>query len=229
MIYSDSGQTVRAGTMAISPEDLAAITRAEAPALCPELRLPGLPQSEDFEGFRGRHQALLGAAVPYWVVAWPGGQALARYLLDNPEAVRGRPVVDLGCGSGLVAAAALRAGAARALALDSDPNALSAVAVTAALNGLSLETCLGAIETCEPEAGAVICAGDLWYERETGRRATAALRRLAAAGHEVLCGDPDRPARPRQGAVPLADYAVAASEAFERARCVPCRVFALRP
>ena len=78
MIYSEAGQTARTQTMAISPEDLGAITRAEAPALCPELRVPGLPQSQDLEGFRRRHAALLGAAVPYWVVAWPGGQALAR-------------------------------------------------------------------------------------------------------------------------------------------------------
>lgn len=229
MIYFDAGQTARMLPSGMTPDEIRAITRAVAPALCPDLLVPGLPESEDFERFRGRHAASLGAGVPYWAVVWPGGQALARYLSDNPAAVRGRAVVDLGCGSGLVAAAAMRAGAVEAVAVDADPNALSAATLTAELNGVAVTTCLGPIETYEPEAGTVICAGDLWYEREIARRATQALRRLAVAGHEVLCGDPNRPARPRQGAVALADYEVAASEAFERSGRVRCTVFSLRP
>ncbi len=229
MIYFDGGQTTRAETAGLTPAEVRALTRPAAPPLCPEILLPSLPDSKDFDAFRSDHAGLVGAAVPYWALAWPGGQGLARYLLDRPESVRGQAVVDLGAGAGLVAAAALRAGASAALALDCDPNALAAVAETGRLNGVTIEARLGALESFEPPAGSLVCAGDLWYERPLARRATAALRRLAAAGHRVLCGDPGRPSAPRKGLVERARYRVEASEAFERARRVECRVFELGP
>ncbi|MEM7224466.1 MAG: 50S ribosomal protein L11 methyltransferase [Pseudomonadota bacterium] len=203
------------------------MTRWTAPALCPELELPALPEGLDLDGFRTANGAAIGADVPYWVVAWPGGQALARFLLDHPGTVVGRCVVDLGCGAGIVAAAAMRAGAARAVAVDSDPNALIAAAETARRNGVAITTHRADIERFIPEPGAIICAGDLWYERQIARRATSALRRLAEGGHQVLCGDPGRPDRPRQRAVERAHYSVPVSETFERHSPVECRVFEL--
>lgn len=229
MIYYETGQTARAYSSGLSPADVRAMTRAQAPTLCPEVLLPSLPETQSFDDFRSHNAESLGAAVPYWAIAWPGGQALARYLLDNPDLVRGQSIIDLGCGSGLVAASAMRAGAARALALDADPHALSAVAETGRLNGVEISTLLDSFEAFEPEDGAIVCAGDLWYEREIARRATQALRRVAAAGHQVFCGDPGRPGRPRIGLEELAAYSMTTSEAFERAATLCCRVFALRP
>jgi len=206
--------------------DIARIADPLVPPLVPELRVPGLPAGLDLETFRTHHAAGIGAGVPYWAVAWPGGQALARWLLDHPRAVCGRAVMDLGCGSGLVAAAAMRAGAARAVALDCDPLALAAVGETMRLSGLCIEPRLGDIAAVEPEPGTVLCAGDLWYDRTTGRRATALLMRLAASGHPVLIGDPGRPGRPRRGWRALATYRMPVSTEFERARHIDVTVHA---
>lgn len=206
---------------------LRAMTRVGVPALCPELRVPVVPDALNFDDFRTANAAALGAAVPYWAVTWPGGQAIARYLLDHPWIVRDRCVIDLGCGSGIVAAAAVRAGARLAVAVDSDPNALSAATETARLNDVTVATRLDDIERFVPDGGAVVCAGDLWYEREIGRRATAALRHMANDGRRVICGDPARPWRPRHRIVERARYVVAASEDFERQSCVGCTVFDL--
>jgi predicted nicotinamide N-methyase len=227
MIYSFAGQIAGSFPIRLTGSALRAMTCIGTPALCPELRVPAMPDTLDFDGFRTANAPALGAVVPYWAVAWPGGQAVARYLLDHPRVVRGRCVVDLGCGSGIVAAAAMRAGAARAIAVDSDPNALCAAAETARLNAVSVATRLDSIESFAPDAGAVVCAGDLWYEREIGRRATRALRRMANAGRQVICGDPGRPGRPRHRIVERARYSVAVSEAFERRNRVDCIVFDL--
>lgn len=227
MIYSAGSQIARQRSQGVQPAALGAMTSIGAPPLCPELRVPTLPQDVDLDSFRSTHESLLGAGVPYWAVVWPGGQALARYLLDHSEVVRGRCVVDLGCGSGIVAVAAMRAGAARAIAVDSDPNALSATAETARLNYAEVTLLQEDLERYRPESGAIICAGDLWYEREIGRRATSALRSLARRGHRVLCGDPCRPGRPRLGTLEKARYTVAVSEEFERLNPVDCRVFEL--
>ena len=203
------------------------ITRPVHPPLCPELRYPGLPRDTGFDGFRTSAAKLIGAAAPYWVLAWPGGQALARYVLDHPEAVAGRHVIDLGCGNGLIAAAAMRAGATSALAVDPDPWALCAAAETAKLNGVEVSTRQADIEEFAASCDAVICAGDLWYERVLARRATTALRRLADAGVTVLCGDPGRPGRPRQRIATLACYAVTASQQFEARTKLEVTVFQL--
>jgi predicted nicotinamide N-methyase len=227
MIYSFAGQIAAPLPSKLTPATLRAMTRIEVPALCPELRVTGVPDGLDFDGFRTANAPVLGAAVPYWAITWPGGQALARYLLDHPQIVQGRCVVDLGCGSGIVAAAAMRAGAALAVAVDSDPNALITAAETARLNGVSVITRLDSIETYTPDPGAIVCAGDLWYEREIGRRATQTLRRLANDGLQVICGDPRRPARPRQRIIERACYRMAASETFERGSHVDFAVFEL--
>lgn len=200
----------------MTPADLRAMTEPRCPELVPELRFSAPPGTASLEYFRSRWSAVTGSATPYWAVAWPGGQALARYILDNPQAVARRRVIDLGCGAGLVAAAALVVGADAALAVDCDPNALVAAGETARLNGVAIETQQAAFETFSTASGAVICAGDLWYERETGRRATTSLTRLGASASAILLGDADRPGRPRRGVREVARYALTVPGEFSR-------------
>jgi len=209
----------------MTPADLRRITAITTPALVPELGFRSLPPGLGLEAFRARHSELLGPAMPYWAVAWPGGQALARCILDNPGLVAGRAVVDLGCGAGLVAAAAMRAGAASAEAVDIDPLALIAAGETAAINGLSIATRRADLAAAALPAGAVIAAGDLWYERLTGRRATAALERLDGPETTVLIGDPDRPGRPRRAYRELARYEIAVPAELAPAETVLARVY----
>jgi predicted nicotinamide N-methyase len=211
----------------MTPTELRKITQPRRSALAPELIYPSLPDSETLERFRTRHERVIGANVPYWAVAWPGSQAIARYLLDRPELVAGRPVVDFGCGNGLAATAAMRAGASSAIAIDIDPNALAATAETARLNRVEVTTELRAFDRFTAPEAAVICAGDLWYEPVAGRRATGALHALARTARLVLFADPGRPGRPRRGARKLACYALSGSPEFERAGSVEAAVFAL--
>lgn len=213
------------------------MTPAELRRIAPELRAPlvqelsyrGLPRGVGLDAFRSDHARHIGAHVPYWAIAWPGGLALARYLLDHPWSVAGRAVIDVGCGNGLVAAAAMRAGAASALACDIDPVALVAAEETAILNGVRITTALQCFGSVAAPPGAVVCAGDLWYEPVTGRAATSALARMAGTAHAVLIADPGRPGRPRHGTVELACYRIPACPDFERADAVDARVYTLMP
>lgn len=197
------------------------------PFLCPELEFRAVPEAVSFEEFRSNNEPLLGAHVPYWAIAWPGGQALARWMLDHPKEIRGRTVVDMGCGAALAAVAASRAGARRAIAVDTDPNALIAARETAHLNDVTIETRWGDLRDFIPENGAILCAGDLWYERVLARLATTRLRGLADAGHRVVCADPGRPGRPRKNCKKMASYQIDVAESFEIKRTVQCEVFEL--
>jgi predicted nicotinamide N-methyase len=148
--------------------------------------------------------------VPFWSVPWAGGQALARYLLDHPEAVAGKRVLDFACGSGLVGVAALRAGASRVRAVDVDLLAATATRLNAGANGVSLAAL--EIVTADLVGGDlddvdVLLAGDVWYERDASARFRDWFRALAAAGIRVLTGDPGRLHVPRR-ARELARYQV---------------------
>jgi predicted nicotinamide N-methyase len=142
-------------------------------------------------------QARLGArfggkVASYWATAWAGGQALARYLLDNPETVAGRRVLDLASGSGLVAIAASLAGAARVTANDIDPLAMAAIEMNAAANGVDIVGLDGDLLDGDGGDAEVILAGDVFYTPELAERMSAFLRRCAARGARVLVGDPGR-------------------------------------
>jgi predicted nicotinamide N-methyase len=129
---------------------------------------------------------------PFWAFAWAGGQALARWLLDRPEAVRGRTVLDFGTGSGLVAIAAARAGAARVLAFDVDPFCGAAVGLNAEANGVAVEF-LARSPLGEPRPGGeLLVAGDVFYERDLAAGFLAWARALGEAGTCALAGDPGR-------------------------------------
>jgi predicted nicotinamide N-methyase len=167
----------------------------------------------------------LGLPPPFWAFAWAGGQALARYVLDQPEVVRGRRVLDFASGSGLVAIAAARAGAARVEAADVDPFAVAAIALNAQANAVQvtprLEDLVGRDEGWE-----AVLAGDICYERDLAERVTGWLADLAARGATVLVGDPGRAYLPRERLTQLAEYEVPVTRALEDAEIKRSAVWA---
>ena len=154
---------------------------------------------------------------PYWAFCWPGGQAIARYLLDNPHEVRGKRVIDFAAGSGVSAMAAAQAGAASVVANDIDALSLVAARLNAEANGLSFEVSVEdwlAGRDGSPDADVVI-AGDVCYEREMSARALAWLRSHARLGRLVLLGDPGRNYFSAQGLVERARYDIPTSLQLE--------------
>jgi predicted nicotinamide N-methyase len=153
---------------------------------------------------------------PYWAFAWAGGQALARYLLDNASLVAGKRVVDLGSGSGLTAIAACKAGARTVLAADIDHMALAATALNAAVNGIALEVTTDDLLDDPPHAD-VWLVGDLFYERGLADRVLACIEEVAGRGGRVLVGDPQRNYFPKDRFAPLAEYRVPVTRDLEDA------------
>ncbi|GAB1642306.1 class I SAM-dependent methyltransferase [Krasilnikovia sp. MM14-A1259] len=167
---------------------------------------------------------------PFWAFAWAGGQALARHVLDRPELVDGRSVLDLACGSGLVAIAAARAGARPVTANDIDPLAVSAAAINAAANGVVVDPVGGdLLDTRDgPAQAQVILAGDVFYSREMSARFLPFLRRAAARGALVLVGDPGRAYLPADALTRCATYDVPVPEALESVTVRHTTVWQLR-
>jgi predicted nicotinamide N-methyase len=162
--------------------------------------------------------------APFWAFPWAGGQALARYLLDRPEVVVGRRVFDFASGSGLVAIAAARAGAAHVTACDVDPFCEAAVAANASLNGVAVATLTGDVIGEALHGFEVVLAGDVFYERALAERSLAWFADLARRGARVLVGDPGRLYSPREGLIERAAYDVPALEAIEAAGMLRTRV-----
>jgi predicted nicotinamide N-methyase len=156
-------------------------------------------------------------APPFWAFAWAGGQAVARWVLDHPQEARGREVLDLATGSGLVAIAAMKAGAASALGADIDPFCAAAVALNAKANGVRVEFTGENLLAGPPPDVELICAGDVFYEKPLAERAHAWLERAHRAGTRVLLGDPGRTYFDRRGLVQLAEYRVATTRELEDA------------
>lgn len=207
--------------MARLPADPEAFIRAntalETPAMVPEFRLwlatEYVPIWQATESWLEEQNV----DPPYWAFCWPGGQAVARYLLDNPQAVSGRRVIDFAAGSGVSSMAAAKGGAASVIANDIDPLSLVAARLNAEANGLdlavSVEDWLAGPDGA-PEADVVI-AGDVCYEREMSTRALAWLRGHARAGRLVLLGDPGRNYFSAQGLHELARYDIPTSLQLE--------------
>jgi predicted nicotinamide N-methyase len=164
--------------------------------------------------------------LPYWAFAWAGGQALARYVLDHPETVRGKRVLDLASGSGLVAIAAARAGAAHAIANDIDAFAAAAIAANAEANDVPIEALLEDVLDDVADAD-VILAADFCYERPFAERALAFLTRAQARGTTVLVGDPGRRYFPRERFEPLAAYDVPVPRELEEAEVLSTTIWRL--
>jgi len=212
-------------------DDPGAFIRAHTQLLpvphAPEIRLH--VASEITPIWRMTEEALgaVGLNPPFWAFAWAGGQAIARYLLDNPQQVAGRQVLDLASGSGLCAIAAMMAGAATALAVDIDPLCADAIALNAAINGVRVSVLIeDLLDRPAPRADLII-AGDVCYERPMAERILSWLSAAREAGARVLIGDPGRTYFPRRGLDLLADYQVRTTRELEDADIKRTRVWTI--
>ncbi|WP_105404576.1 methyltransferase [Neorhizobium sp. T7_12] len=185
-----------------------------SPPHVPEIRLHLASEAHDLWLKTEEDLEKIGLPPPFWAFAWAGGQGLARYILDHPETVAGKEVLDFASGSGLVAIAARLAGAADVLAADIDPWAASAMALNAAENGVAMRT------TADDQIGKaveanVILAGDVFYDRDFAAALIPWLTRLAGEGKLVLVGDPGRSYLPKDRLKSLAVYQVPVTRALE--------------
>ncbi|WP_433037285.1 class I SAM-dependent methyltransferase [Actinomycetospora sp. CA-053990] len=147
-------------------------------------------------------------APPFWAFAWVGGQALARHVLDHPDLVRGRRVLDLASGSGLVAIAALRAGATAAIASDTDARARAAIVLNAQANDVEIDVVGDVLDADEPLDVDLVLAGDVFYEQPMARHVERFCDEAVAAGVDVVVGDPGREYLPRRRVTALGSYDV---------------------
>jgi predicted nicotinamide N-methyase len=194
-IGSGIAPTLRGGTMSVDPELTQALGQylaARRPPLVPELELWLVAGHVDMNARCA--ELLAGGYAPYWAFCWGSGQALARYVLDRPELVRGKVVVDFGAGSAVVALAAARAGAARVIAVDIDPKARAFAELNAARNGLVIET-----SERVPAQWDVLFASDVLYEQPIAQW----LQDSARDGKTVYVSDPHRHGAPRLAREPL--------------------------
>src|SRR3954469_6324907 len=157
----------RGGMIADTPqarrEFIAANTRLQAPPHVPELSLHLADEITPIWKLTEEALEAIGLPPPFWAFAWAGGQALARYILDNPEIVAGKRVIDFASGSGLVAIAAMKAGAASVLAADIDVFCEAAIGVNAAANGVEVAFTDVDLLDAPPPVADVLLAGDICY------------------------------------------------------------------
>ena len=210
-----------------------ASTILQSPPIVPEIRLHLASEVMNLWGETEALSAALASGVghlppPYWAFAWPGGQAVARYILDRPTDFAGKTVLDFGAGSGLIAIAAAKAGAAPVVAADIDGLALAAIELNAAANGVFIEPIANDLIGTNGRWSYVL-AGDMCYERPLAERLLAWLRELAAAGTSVLIGDPGRNYFPAGGVERLATYSVPTSRDLEDREMRETAVYRLRP
>ena len=180
----------------------------------PDAPVPGIPEIRLHKAVPASGLARLAEqdesfGSPYWAHHWAGGLALARHLLDHPETVAGRRVLDLGAGSGLVAIAAAKAGAETVLAAETDPYAVAALHLNLALNDVSATVLHDNLTSGDPPAVDLVLVGDLFYAPDLAERVTNFLDRCLARGIPALVGDPWRAPLPLARLTELACYEVA--------------------
>ncbi|WP_022723748.1 methyltransferase [Rhodopseudomonas sp. B29] len=170
-----------------------------------------------------------GLPPPFWAFAWAGGQALARYVLDHPDCVAGRDVIDLASGSGLVAIAAMKAGARSATAFDIDGFAQAAIALNAQANGVDIavsgDDLLAGLHPLPAQA---VLVGDIFYQQDIAGLAFAFLAERASQGAQVLIGDPGRYYLPKDKLLQLATYGVPVTRELEDAEIKHTGVWTLK-
>lgn len=204
----------------ISPGNATRFIRANtailAPPHLPEIRLHLADEAHALWQRTEEELAEIGLPPPFWAFAWAGGQGLARYVLDHPGVVAGRRVLDFAAGSGMVGIAALKAGALAVLGADIDPFSRAAVALNAALNGVSMEWT--GEDLIGHDAGwDVVLAGDIFYQRDIVERILPWFARLAARGAVIVVGDPGRAYLPKDSLERLLTYEVPVSRELEDA------------
>jgi len=191
-------------------------TRLQRPPHTPEIALHLADEITPI--WRMTEEALseIGLPPPFWAFAWAGGQALARYVLDNPAIVAGKRVIDFASGSGLVGIAAMKTGAADVLAADIDPFCGVALELNAHANGVAAGfTAVDLLDIAPPAWAEVILAGDICYEKPLAEKVMAWLGVAKAAGATVLIGDPGRSYFPRTGLEKVAEYQVPTTRELE--------------
>ncbi len=191
-------------------------TTLQAPPHVPEVRLHLADEAHDLWQRTEDELAEIGLPPPFWAFAWAGGQGLARYVLDNPQTVSGKRVLDLATGSGLVAIAAWKAGAGGVTAADIDPFCAAAVRLNAAANGAAAAFDGNDLVGRALDAD-VLLAGDVFYDRAFAGRLIPWFAELARGGTDVLVGDPGRSYLPRERLAKLAEYQVPVTRALEDA------------
>ena len=192
----------------------------------PEIRLYVADEVTDLWHKTEEDLEKIGLPPPFWAFAWAGGQGLARYILDHPETVRGKRVLDFASGSGLVGIAAMMAGARSVEAVDIDPFAAEAIRLNAAINGVEVSI------RCEDIVGQsgpwdTVLAGDICYDRDMALVVLQWLKGLQPSGIDVLIGDPGRAFLPKTDLVELAEYRVATTRAIEDMDVKHTKVFRL--
>lgn len=201
--------------------------RVLAPSHVPELQLYLADDAVSLWELTEEQLGEMGLPPPFWAFAWAGGQALARYVLDHAETVRGKSVLDVASGSGLVAIAAMKAGAASALAIDIDAFAAHAAVLNAALNDVRVETS-DADPVGKPTDAEIILVGDLFYDRDLAPRVLDWLIAMQAHGKTVLIGDPGRTYLPRDKLEQIAAYDIPVTRALEDAEVKRAAVWRLK-
>lgn len=192
-------------------------TRLQSPPLIPEIKLQLAEESVPIWQKTEEELGEINVPPPYWAFAWAGGQALARYILDHPDVIAGKTVLDLGSGSGLTAIAAKMAGAASVLAADIDAFAGAAAHLNAAGNGVSIDTTCDDVLTSPPGQFSIILVGDLFYERQLAGKVTVFIEAARAQGASVLIGDPQRNYFPKGRFTKVAEYKVPVTRELEDA------------
>lgn len=197
-------------------EFILANTALQAPPHVPEIQLQLAHEAYDLWHKTEEELEEAGLPLPFWAFAWAGGQGLSRYVLDHPESVRGKRVLDFATGSGIVAIAACKSGAAAVTGTDIDPFAITACRVNMEANqvsfSLSDEDFIGVTEGFD-----VLLAGDVFYEKPMTDRLLPWFSALRDKGVEVLVGDPGRAYRPKDRLEELAVYSVPVTRALEDA------------
>lgn len=201
-------------------------TRLQRPPHVPELQLYLADEVTPLWRMTEDELGESGAPPPFWAFAWVGGQAIARYVLDHPAEVAGKRVLDVAAGSGLCAIAAVKVGAAYALAADIDVFSAAAVVANARANAVSVAFTGRNLLDDDPPDTDVILAGDICYEQPLAARILLWLRAAHARGTRVLIGDPGRAYFPREGLVRLADYRVPTTRELEDQAVKRAGVFA---
>ena len=192
-------------------------TRLLAPPLLPEIWLHLAEESVPIWLKTEEELGEINVPPPYWAFAWAGGQALARYILDNPALFVAKRVLDLGAGSGLTAIAAMKAGARSVIASDIDTLALVAVALNARANDVEVSISAVDLLAGDPQSFDVILVGDLFYERQLADKVLVYIAAASNRGALVLIGDPQRNYFPLGRFTQAAEYQVAVTRELEDA------------